>query len=230
LDSEDTKLGEGANTSAYFTPRGYVLKPVVYDENAARNPNNSAESPESHVESVKGLERFPWVELEKVESEEVFDHAWVRMSAWDLSHSEAIEAYHFSDVISQDLDLFLDLREEGITYRDFKPGNIGYFWTNNQVEGMPVAKAVDVTDGSRKPWDEEENLSRRDFSGILEVYIRGTADEQGLVDRYPLGVHQAEEYIFEYLGLESEATGDIYEDFFQAFGEFSSQVEDEINR
>lgn len=221
LENEVAKLGEGANTSAHFSSRGYVVKPLKYDENAA--------CPEDHLERVENLERFPWAELEKLDFEDTFDHAWVRMSPWDLSHGEAVKSYDVTDVIEEDLCLFTSLREHNITYNDFKPANIGYFWEDYHENSTLVAKAVDITDGARKPWEEEETLPWVDLSDILDVYIRGTPDEDGLVDRYPVQTQQAEEYVFDYLELDSEVTGDPYKDFFTAFDEHSSQIEDQVS-
>ncbi|MFB6100607.1 MAG: hypothetical protein ABEK16_05025 [Candidatus Nanohalobium sp.] len=229
LGSDKAKLGEGANTSVHFSPRGYVVKPVNYGKNTAQNPNEPVEDPENHLKRVDNLERFPWAELEKLETEDQFNHAWVRMSAWDLSHNEAMETYHISDVIQEDLDLFISLRDDNITYSDFKPDNIGYFWEGSHESKMPVAKAIDITDGVGKPWKVEEYFSWRDFSDVLDVYIRGTPDEEGVIDRYPVQAQRAEEYVLDYLGLDAEVTGDPYKDFFTVFDQHSSKIESQIN-
>lgn len=220
LDNEDSKMGEGANTAAHLSPRGYVVKPVKYSKAQADNPCKSAENPHDHVEQVKNIDRFAWAEIEDVEStDSSFDHAHVKMKPWYMSHEEAVDSYHISDLISEELDMFFELREEeeGITYRDFKPDNIGYFQDDNiSDEGIPVAKAIDITDGGRKPWEEEEDLSFREFSDIIDVYIRGTPNEDGLTDLYSVSVPEAEKHVMEYLGTDTtNITGDPYKDIFQ---------------
>jgi hypothetical protein len=228
LDDQDLKMGEGGNTSAHLSPRGYVIKNVDYRKVRADNPCKSAESPHDHIDRVSDVDRFPWAEIEDLESKDKKDKARVRMDPWYLSHEDAMELYHVSDVISKDLDMFFEMREEGITYDDFKPGNIGYFQDDKiSDEGVPVAKAIDITDGPRKPWSEEEDLSYRRFSDIMDVYIRGTPDEDGLTDLYSVSVPEAEEHVLNYLGIESNnITGDPYKDLFKILDENQEEVDD----
>lgn len=231
LEDENSKLGEGANTSAHVSSRGYVLKTVAYDKAQAAIEGNGAESPHDHIERVRDVDRFPQAELEEIEGEGPFDHAWVRMDPSHMSHQQAAETYHIADVINEDLDMFFDLREEGITYDDFKPDNIHYFCDDELSDGnMDVAKPIDITDGSRKPWTEEEDLSYRRFADILDVYIQGTPNEDGLVDLYSISTPEAEEHVMNYLGLETtDITGDPYKDMFQAFDEAPDSLDDVLS-
>ena len=60
----------------------------------------------------------------------------------------------------------------------------------------------------------------------MDVYVRGTPDEDGLTDVYPVSAPEAEEHILDYLGLEStEITGDPYKDFFQILDENQDSME-----
>ncbi len=227
LEDEDSKIGEGANTAAHLSPRGYIMKSVNYSQAEADNPCKAAEDPRVHVERVRDIDRFPWAEIEEIEADSPFDHARIKMDPWYISHRSAAGSYHISDIISEDLDMFFDMREEGITYEDFKPDNIGYFQDDDiSDEGLPVAKAIDITDGARKPWEEEEDLPYRRFSQIMDVYIRGTPDEDGLTDLYSVSVPEAEEHVMDYFGLETtNITGDPYKDLFQVLDENQEDME-----
>jgi RNAse (barnase) inhibitor barstar len=117
--------------------------------------------------------------------------------------------------------MFFDLREDGITYRDFKPDNIGYFWEEDDLR----AKPIDVIDAHA--WEEEDELLYRRFSDIMDVYIRGTPNEDGLTDLYAVSVPEAEEHVMNYLGLETtNITGDPYKDLFQVMDESQDSLED----
>lgn len=225
--NEEMEMGEGENTTAHITSRGYIIKSVNYSKVEADNPCKAAENPHDHIERVKDIDRFPWAEIEDIDLEGTKDEARVVMNPWYLSHDEAAEFYHISDMIEEDLDMFFDLREHNITLDDMKPANIGYFQDHSiSSEGIPVAKAIDITDGNRKPWTEEEDLPYRRFSDIMDVYIRGTPDEDGLTDIYPLSVPEAEEHVINYLGLESnEITGDPYKDLFKILDENQESME-----
>lgn len=228
LDSERAKIGEGGNTSAHLSSRGYVVKTIEFDEIEAQNPCNAAESPFDQAERIENIDRFPWAELKKLDMDHPSDRALVRMNGSDMSHEEAVELQHISNVIWEDLDMFFELRDEGITYGDLKPENIGYFWTDDM--NRFVAKPIDVFDGKRKPWSEEEDISYRKFSDILDVYIRGTPDEDGLVDLYTISTPEAERYVMDYLGLGTEnITGDPYKDFFQTFDESEEYLGDVLS-
>jgi hypothetical protein len=206
-DSDDYKLGEGANSTVYRSDRGYVVKEVPFDQIEAENPAKSSEDPEDHIEEVKKIERFPWAEIEKREGE-VIDHAKIRMSPQYISHSEAEETYSYSDLIQKDLNLFFDLREDGITYKDFKPDNIGYF-SENSSESELLAKPIDITDGARKPWEEEENIAERDLKHILELYVKGTPSEDGITDKYSISTSEACQHISDYLEANTELEIDL---------------------
>ncbi|MFT4868199.1 MAG: RNAse (barnase) inhibitor barstar [Candidatus Nanohaloarchaea archaeon] len=215
LEDNESKIGEGANTSAHISSRGYVVKPVAYE------PDSDSENPFEQAEVVEDIDRFPWVEVDERDVDGPFNYALVKMSRNDLTHSEAVESFHMSDVITEDLDMFFDLREDGFTYNDFKPDNIGYFWES----GEPKARPIDVIDSHA--WEQEEDLLYRRFSDILDVYIRGTPKEDGLVDLYPTSVPEAEEHVMEYLGMDTEnITGDPYKDLFQAMEESQGELED----
>lgn len=213
LDDDESKIGEGANTSAHISPRGYVVKPIAYDLNS--------EDPFELAEEIQDVSRFPWVEMDERDVEGPFNYALVKISKSDLTHAEAVDSFHLSDVINEDLNMFFDLREDGFTYRDFKPNNIGYFWENEN----PVAKPIDVIDSHA--WEKEEELLYRRFSDILDVYIRGTPDEDGLVDLYPVSVPEAEEHVMGYLGLNTEKiTGDPYKDLFQGLEDSQDKLDE----
>ena len=216
LGVEEAKLGEGANTSAHLSPRGYVVKPVSYDW--------QSEDPFEQAETARGIDRFPWVEIAERDVDGPFNYALVKMSPSDLSHKEAVEVLGVEDVVSEDLDMFFDLRQQGVTYSDFKPENIGYFWEDESL----LAKPIDLIDSYA--WSEEQELPYREFSDILDVYIRGTPNEEGLVDLYPVSAEKAEEQVMDYLGIESQTvTGDPYKDFFQVFEESQEQLEDVLS-
>jgi len=231
LEDDSLKVGEGANTSAHLSPRGYAMKPVQYDQVQADNPMKEAEHPRDHIERVRNVDRFPWAELEELEADDHFDYARVKMEPWYMSHEAAVDSFHVSDVIAGDLEMFFEMREEGITYEDFKPDNIGYFQDDNiATQGIPVAKAIDITDGARKPWVEQEELPYRRFSDIMDVYIRGTPDEDGLTDIHPVSVPEAEEHVLNYLGLETtNITGDPYKDLFQTLDESQDRLDDVLS-
>jgi len=221
LEDDSAKMGEGANTQVFRSTRGYIVKPVLYSEAQAQNTCKKAEHPANHLDRVEELERFPWAELDKQNNEGHLDRAWVRMEPSHLTHEEAVAIYHIDDVIEGDLNMFFDLRQENITYGDFKPENIHYFsdprFSNN---GMDIAKPIDLTDGSRKPWREEEDLSLRKFADIIDVYITGTPDEDGLIDKYPISTPKAEENILNYLNLEGRnITGNPYQDIYQTLNQ-----------
>lgn len=102
VQMEKGKLGEGANKSAYVSPRGYVVKPVVYD--VSNNPFDN-------LETVEGIDIFPDVEIEEVENQSSpFQHAFIRQERADFSHSEAVDALSIFEVIDRDLSMFEALR------------------------------------------------------------------------------------------------------------------------
>jgi hypothetical protein len=204
LNEEEAKIGEGVNNPVHFSPRGYVVKPVIYDWQSA--------DPFEQKETVNDVERFPWVEVEELESDAAFNRAMVRMEASDLNHSQAADAFHISDVIQADIGMFAELREEGITYKDMKPDNIGYFWNN---EGLLEPRPIDVFDGYA--WEEQEQLSPRKLAGILDTYIQGTEDEPGVADLYPVSMVEVERQVMEHLDMDEEYLGgDPYHDIMEA--------------
>jgi len=70
-------------------------------------------------------------------------------------------------------------------------------------------------------------LLYRRFSDIMDVYIRGTPNEDGLTDLYAVSVPEAEEHVMNYLGLETtNITGDPYKDLFQVMDESQDSLED----
>lgn len=213
LDDENSKLGEGANTSAHVSSRGYVVKPVTYDW--------QSENPFEQAERARSVSRFPWIEVDERDAEGPFQYAMVKISKSDLTHEEAVETCHISDIVTEDLDMFFDLREDDITYGDFKPENIGYFWEEDSL----VAKPIDVID--RHAWQQEEELLYRRFSDIMDVYIRGTPNEDGLADIYSVSIPEAEKHVMDYLGLETtNITGDPYKDLFQVLEDSQDSLED----
>jgi|GEM_PF-620388 len=215
LEDEDAKIGEGANTSAHVSSRGYVVKPVAYDWKSV--------SPFEQVEVVEKIDRFPWIEVDKRDSDGPFEYALVKIDRSDLSHEEAADTIHIDEIIEKDLDMFFDLRADGITYCDFKPDNIGYFWEDGDL----LAKPIDVID--KYAWTEEENLLYRRFSDIMDVYIRGTPNEDGITDIYPVTVSEAEKHIMAYIGLEADITGDPYIDLFQALDDSQDNLGEVLN-
>ena len=213
LNDDESKIGEGANNSAHVSPRGYVVKPVSFDWRS--------ENPFEMAERVEGIDRFPWLEVDERDQEGPFEYATVKIARNDLTHEEVAETCYVSDVISEDLDMFFDLRQEDITYRDLKPENIGYFWEEDSF----TAKPIDVIDAHA--WEEEEELMYRRFSDIMDVYIRGTPNESGLTNLYQVSVPEAEEHVFNYLGLETtHITGDPYYDLFQVLDESQETMGD----
>jgi hypothetical protein len=208
-ESDKHKLGEGANTTAHKSDRGYVVKEVKFNQAEADNPLKPDEDPADHIERVKDIERFPWAELEKLDRKGSGDYARIRMDSHYLSHSETEELYTFQDLIREDLDLFFDLREENITYRDFKPDNIGYFPVEAESRDILCAKPIDITDGARKPWKEEDNISERELNRILELYVKGTPDEDGLVDKYAISAPEACQHISDYIEANTEYKIDL---------------------
>jgi hypothetical protein len=138
----------------------------------------------------------------------------IRMPACDLTHEQAVDTYHISDIIRSDLEMFIDLREDDITYKDFKPENIGYFWADSELESRPI----DIFDGYA--WEEERELSPRKFANKIDTYITGTPDEGGLTDLYSVSTIEAEREVMDYLGLdESHADGDPCHDLQDALEE-----------
>ncbi|MFB6116461.1 MAG: hypothetical protein ABEK10_03005 [Candidatus Nanosalina sp.] len=213
LDDEASLIGEGANTSAHVSTRGYVVKPVAYDL--------KSENPFKRAEIARKADRFPWLQVDEREAEGPFNYALVKMARSNLTHEEAVETAHIQDIINRDLDMFFDLRDDNITYRDFKPDNIGYFWEDESL----IAKPIDVIDSNA--WEQEEDLLYRRFSDIIDVYIRGTPDEDGLTDFHSISVPEVEEYVLDYLGLETtNITGDPYKDLFQTIDESQESLDD----
>lgn len=212
---KDSKIGEGANNSAHVSSRGYVIKPVSYDLNS--------ETPFEQAKKVQNIDRFPWIEIDQREVDGPFQYAMTKIERSDLTHEETVEMAHIDDVIEEDIEMFLELRESNITYGDLKPENIGYFLENNQMK----AKPIDVID--QHAWEQEENLLYRRFSDILDVYIRGTPNEEGLTDKYSVSVPYAEKVIMDYLDLDAKTiTGDPYKDFFQILNEDSQETLEEV--
>jgi len=199
INDDGAKIGEGANNSAFYSSRGYVVKPVIYDW--------EANDPFEQAKTVNSVDRFPWVEVEELESNAPFNRAMIRMPACNLTHEQAADTYHVSDVIKSDLEMFIDLRGDNITYKDFKPDNIGYFWVGDELKSRPI----DIFDGYA--WEQEEELSSNKFASKIDTYLQGTPDEEGLTDRYPVSTVEAEKEVMDYLGLDkSHVDGDPYND------------------
>lgn len=216
LSDEETKLGEGANTSAHLSPRGYVVKPKAYDW--------KSEDPFEQAETVEDIGRFPWIEIEEREVDSPFNHAMVKMDKSDFEHNQAVEAFHVRDVIWRDLDMFAALRSEGITYADLKPDNIGYFEENGEL----VAKPIDVIDGYA--WKQEGELDTQRFSDIVDVYLTGTPQDSGFTDEYNLTVPEAEQHVMSYLGCGTEnITGEPHRDIAAALEESGKTPDDILN-
>ncbi len=210
LEDESSKVGEGANTSAHFSGNGYIIKPVAYQP--------AGKSPHERADEVNSIDGFPWAEVVDRDVEGIFNYGLVRMPA-ATDHKTAFDTFHVPDLISLDIDSFRRLRNESVTYRDFKPENLGYF----NIHNNPVAKPIDLFHGYE--WEFEEELEDRKLADIMNLYITGTPNEEGMIDRYPVTTPEVESHIMNELDVQQHyITGDPYDDFQQITDDYS--VED----
>ncbi|WEL23972.1 hypothetical protein [Candidatus Nanohalovita haloferacivicina] len=205
LYDDESKIGEGATNSTHMSPRGYVVKSIPYDW--------ESKDPFEQEEIVNSVDRFPWVEVDELKSDAPYNTVMVRMNAADLPQNEVQSTFSVPDIIRDDMELLFDLRQNhAITYRDFKPDNLEYFWSE---ERDFERKPVDIFGGDA--WEIEDALDTRKFAGIIDTYLTGTPDEEGLTDIYPLSVIDAEREVMELLGLdETQSDGDPYHDMIDA--------------
>ncbi|MBC5792697.1 MAG: hypothetical protein H8Z69_01530 [Nanohaloarchaea archaeon] len=222
LQRDDTKVGEGANTSAHRNHYNQIIKSRPYDPES----DDAGMNPSEKENLLKQLDRAVWTDVGKREVDAPFEYMLVRMER-GIEHAEAVDRYspNVDQLVAEDLDMFFDMREEGVTYRDFKPDNIGYFPGDGDCQGFwsdpdsynwetVVARPIDVMDEGLK---REENLSNTEMAKVLDIYIGDVPGEEGIVDLYTVSTEDAERAVLNYLGLDGEVTGDPYMDMRRVF-------------
>lgn len=222
LNDEERLLGEGANTSAYEANNESVIKPIAFEDNV---------DPFKRANKARDIERFPWVTIEERNVDGPFNYATVVMERSDLDHEAAVNRFGVEEVIKQDLDMFLELFDSGVLYKDFKPDNLGYFEAEDGESENYFAQPIDLIEPNSlsNPWEKVDEPDLNQIVKYIDIYV-GSHDlnsealnsEDGVTDIYDINLREAQEIIMDYFNLNTdsfEINQDPYSDFTRAFNE-----------
>lgn len=192
LDNPETKIGEGLRKHVHKSHLGYIIK-VFKDDPRGEFLKDIQELTENN-------NYFLWSEVAEVPNYGNSDFV-IRQGPADLTHQQTVNKIGLERTMQKEIQMLLDLNQQSITYKDFKPANIAYEGLNNSFE----PRAIDVFDRYAL---EEGKFDKSELRKTLEFYVHGKFSNKGVIDVYDIEPIEAEysvgEALLNYHGFHEE--------------------------